>query len=100
MRVLGLHINGAQSSAAMLQDGRIVAGIAEERLNRDKQSSEFPLRAGRWCLESVGLSSAEDLDALAVSWNPTQSYGLGGRLVGWRGIVDRLAHAPENLASF
>lgn len=100
MRILGLHINGAQTSAALLDDGRIVAGIAEERLNREKQSSAFPRRAARWCLDAAGLASAADLEAIAVSWNPTQSYSFGGSsLASWRGIVDRMAHAPENISS-
>ena len=100
MRILGMHINGAQTAAALLVDGRIVHGIAEERLNREKQSMAFPRSAARWCLGAAGLASAEDVDAIAISWNPTQAYSLGGSsLASWRGIGDRLAHAPENLAS-
>jgi len=100
MRILGLHINGSQTSAVLLEDGRIVCGIAEERLNREKQSTAFPRRAGRWCLDFARLGSVEDCDAIAVSWNPTQSYSLGGSsIASWRGIVDRLHYAPENIAS-
>lgn len=100
MRILGLHINGPQTSAAMLENGRIVAGIAEERLNRQKQSTAFPRLAARWCLDAAGLKSAEDVAAIAISWNPNYSYSLSGAAIGsWRGIVDRLANAPENIAS-
>jgi carbamoyltransferase len=100
MKVLGLHINGSQTAAALLDGGRVVAGVAEERLNREKQSMVFPRRAARWCLDAAGLASAEDVDAIGVSWNPTQSYSFGSSsIAGWRGIADRLANAPENIAS-
>lgn len=100
MKILGLHINGQQTSAALLEDGRVIHGIAEERLNRDKQSNAFPLRAAKWCLGAAGLGSIEEVDAVAISWSPAHSYISGSSgMTSWRGIVDRLAHAPHNLAS-
>jgi len=100
MRILGLHINGPQTSAVLLQDGHIVHGVAEERLIRDKRSNAFPRRAARWCLDAAGVESLEDVDAVAISWNPIHSYIVGtSGIVGWRGIADRLAHVPDNLAT-
>jgi carbamoyltransferase len=99
VKILGLHINGPQTSAALLDDGDIVFGVAEERLNREKKSNAFPVRAARWCLEAAGLSSLAETDAVAVSWNPTHSYLVGSSgAAAWRGIADRLARVPDNLA--
>lgn len=100
VRILGLHINGSQTSAALLDRGEVAFGVAEERLNREKQSNAFPRRAARWCLDAAGLASAEELDGIAVSWNPNHAHALAGSAAtSWRGIADRLALAPENLAS-
>lgn len=100
MRILGLHISGPQTAAAIVDATGVIAGVAEERLDRQKQSMAFPRHSARWCLEAAGLSSAEELDAIAVSWSATQAFGVGGSGVGsWRGIADRMAHASENIAS-
>lgn len=58
---------GHDSSAALLRDGRLVAAVEEERLNREKKTSKFPVNAMRWCLDSAGLTF-DDVDLFAFSW--------------------------------
>jgi len=62
---------GHDSSAALVIDGKLVAAVEEERLNREKKTSKFPVKAMRWCLESAGLSF-DDVDTFAFSWQFSQ----------------------------
>ncbi|HZF33033.1 MAG TPA: carbamoyltransferase C-terminal domain-containing protein, partial [Candidatus Angelobacter sp.] len=71
----GLHLAGLEDSssgfaqhdgaAVLLRDGRIVAAIEEERLNRVKHSNFFPARAIRFCLAEAGVTIA-DVDAIVT----------------------------------
>jgi carbamoyltransferase len=56
-------------SAALIEDGRVVAAIPEERLDRNKCSRVFPARAIQACLDQAGVTMA-DVDEIAVAWNP------------------------------
>ena len=69
MRIIGLGPEVWLSSAALLEDGVIVAGAAEERFNRQKGSRKFPYGAIKHCLK-VGKCTFEDVDYVAVGWNP------------------------------
>ncbi|MCI3240091.1 MULTISPECIES: carbamoyltransferase family protein [Streptomyces] len=62
---------GHDSSAALLIDGKLVAAVEEERLNREKKTSKFPVNAMRWCLESAGITF-DDVDTFAFSWQFSQ----------------------------
>ena len=68
--VLGINAYHAGAAAAVLVDGRPVAAIAEERLNRVKYYARFPGGAIRQCLEIAGLSFG-DIDAVAVGRDPS-----------------------------
>ncbi len=65
MLILGLNMFHADASAAIIQDGRVVFGIAEERLNRVKHYAGFPTLAIQACLEAVG-AKISDIDHIAV----------------------------------
>ena len=67
--ILGLNAFHAGAAAAVLIDGKPVAAIAEERLNRVKYYSRFPSRAIRRCLDMAGLQFS-DIDAVAVGRDP------------------------------
>ena len=58
---------GHDSAAALIVDGELVAAVEEERLNRVKKTSEFPVNAMNWCLETGGVSF-DDIDVVAFSW--------------------------------
>src|ERR1700741_5169205 len=84
--VLGLHVTGDQSSAALFTGGKLVGAIAEERLTRQKRTRAFPRKAIGWCLEQAGLPSLSAVDHVVVSWNPTahmQQINMSG-FTSWR----------------
>ena len=65
MLILGLNMFHADASAAIVQDGKVVFGIAEERLNRVKHYAGFPTMAIQSCLDAVGAKIG-DIDHIAV----------------------------------
>jgi carbamoyltransferase len=56
------------AAAVLIEDGRVVAGIEEERLNRIKHTNRAPLYASRFCLRERGITG-RDLDAVAFYWD-------------------------------
>jgi carbamoyltransferase len=91
MKLLGLHVTGSQASAALLLDGEVMCAAAEERFNRVKHSRDFPMNAIRFCLDQAGLSSIEELDGIAVSWNPAQNM----RNINLSGFTSWRRYDPE-----
>jgi carbamoyltransferase len=69
MKILGICHDVHICSACVVDGGRVVVAIAEERLDRVKQSRVFPVRAIEECLRVAGISLAE-IDEIAVGWNP------------------------------
>lgn len=62
------------SAAVLLQDGKVIAGVEEERLNRIKHSSKAPVQAIRYCLEQGGIGIAEiDYIAFYLSFERARS---------------------------
>src|SRR5207245_1691244 len=59
---------GHDAAAALVVDGVCVAAAAEERFNRRKHSSDFPVGAIRYCLEAAGCS-VTDIDEIAHGFN-------------------------------
>lgn len=64
------YVLGHDSGAALLVDGELVAAVEEERLNRQKKTSDFPFQAVNWCLEQAGVKFS-DVDLIAIPWNFT-----------------------------
>lgn len=69
MRILGIGPEVWISSAALLKDGKVVAGSAQERYDRIKASRKFPYGAIKECLKEAKCEM-EDIDYVAVGWNP------------------------------
>src|SRR5580704_2738831 len=65
MLILGLNMFHADSSAAIVEDGRILFAIAEERLNRQKHYGGFPALAVKACLDAAG-AKITDVQHVAV----------------------------------
>lgn len=72
MLIVGLNTSGYVSSAALVLDGQLVFGSAEERLSRQKQSKYFPMSALRAGLDFLG-AQASDVDLFAIGYNPAIS---------------------------
>ena len=64
MNILGIRY-GHDASAALIQDGDIVADVSEERFTRTKNDTSFPNNAIGYCLEAGGIGP-EDIDILAL----------------------------------
>ena len=73
MRILGINAYHGDASAALVEDGQLVAAAAEERFNRQKHCAGFPKEAIRYCL-SVGHLVIADIDAIAVSRSPCRNW--------------------------
>ena len=69
MNILGLHISGSNSSAALLKKGEIIYATTEERISRIKYDVDFPEMAINKCLSKAKIK-IEQLDYIVVSWNP------------------------------
>lgn len=76
--VLGINAVFHDPAAALVIDGKIVAAAEEERFSRRKHGKlavpfstwEVPEASARWCLQQ-GRIGAEDLDAVAYSYEPS-----------------------------
>lgn len=66
MIVLGINAFHADSSAAVLRDGQLIAAVEEERFTRVKHWAGFPAQSIAWCLRQAGLTLA-DVDHVAIN---------------------------------
>jgi carbamoyltransferase len=69
MIILGINAYHANASAAILVDGRLIAAVEEERLNRVKYAAGMPIRAIQYCLHEAG-AKLTDVDHIAVPRDP------------------------------
>jgi len=65
MLILGLNMFHADASAAIVEDGKILFAVAEERLNRRKHYGGFPSLAIKACLDAAG-AKITDVQHVAV----------------------------------
>jgi carbamoyltransferase len=66
MIILGLNAFHADSSAALVRDGELVAAAEEERFRRVKHWAGFPSQAIAYCLREAGLALS-DVQHVAVN---------------------------------
>ena len=69
MTILGINAYHADSSAALLIDGKLIAATEEERFRRVKHWAGFPSLAIQFCLAEAGTSYA-DVDYFAIGRDP------------------------------
>jgi carbamoyltransferase len=77
MNILGIH-DGHSASACLLQDGRAVAAIQEERLSRQKNQGGTPRQALTKVLEVAGTTLSE-VDAVALSTRRYRNQNMATR---------------------
>ncbi|WP_316396998.1 carbamoyltransferase [Bradyrhizobium sp. 33ap4] len=58
-------------AAVLVRDGRVIAAVEEERLNRVKHSNKFPSNSIRYCLSTAGVELGE-IDRIA--FYATEAY--------------------------
>jgi len=73
MITLGLSVF-ADASAALIENGKIICAVEEERLNRIKHYDGMPYLAVDECLRIANLNLS-DVDIISIGWNP---------LLGWK----------------
>ena len=69
MKILGINHDMFITSAALIDDGRIVSAIPEERISREKLSRKFPEKAINQILKENKLD-IDKIDILTNSYNP------------------------------
>jgi carbamoyltransferase len=74
MIILGINAYHANAAAAIVVDGRLVAAVEEERLNRVKYAAGLPARAIQFCLDRAGVKLTE-IDHIAVPRDPWARLG-------------------------
>jgi carbamoyltransferase len=73
MNILGINAYHADVSAALIQDGKLIAAVEEERFRRVKHWAGFPQQAIRACLAMGGIDSS-DIDHIGISRNPNANF--------------------------
>lgn len=91
MNILGLSCYYHDSAACLVKDGVPVAAVQEERFNREKNSSAFPIQSINYCVQESGLSF-EDIDCIAFFERPHLKFS--------RVIVDHLSSFPFSFGNF
>ena len=74
MVILGINAYHANAAAAIIVDGRLVAAVEEERLNRVKYAAGLPAQAIQFCLDRAGVKLTE-VDHIAVPRDPWARLG-------------------------
>jgi len=69
MNILGIGGYSHDSAAALVCDGELVAGVAEERLSRVKHQGGVPRLAIQYCLDTAGLT-IDDIDHVGCYMRP------------------------------
>lgn len=101
MKIIGINNEMFISSAALIDNGKIIAAGAEERFTRNKLTRVFPQKAIEYCLKEAGLKIGE-IDYIAVSLNPGVYFAkfnpvFSGRR---RHHIEQLYSVPDNLMHF
>ncbi len=91
MNILGISAFYHDSAACLIQDGKIVAAVQEERFTRKKHDADFPKNAVEYCLEISGLT-IDELDAVAFYDKPFLKFE--------RLLETYLSFAPKGVRSF
>jgi len=89
--ILGISAFYHDSAACLLMDGEIIACAQEERFNRCKNTSKFPVGAIKYCLEEAGLL-LNDIDAVVFYDKPFLKFE--------RLLQTYYSFAPKGLNSF
>lgn len=89
MRVLGISPLDKDSTAAVVEDGRVLHASGEERFTRTKQQSGFPLLALESVLAQAGIKP-EDLDQVSYPFLPweQESKLIEASLADERAFID------------
>ncbi len=68
MKILGIQAFFPDSSACLIENGKILSAVQEERLTRNKRTRVFPFKSIDYCLSKNKLT-LKDIDAIAIPVN-------------------------------
>ena len=71
--IIGINTYHADSSACIIVDGKLIAAIEEERINRKKHYSGYPIESINECLRIAGK---KDIEITDVAFNTKPSSNL------------------------
>src|SRR5262245_46828705 len=91
MRILGISAFYHDSTAAIVEDGRVIAAAQEERFTRKKFDANYPRHAIDYCLKAAGIQ-LEKLDYVAFYDKPFLKFE--------RLLETYLAFSPHGFSSF
>jgi len=91
MNILGISCYYHDSAACLISDGKVISAAQEERFNRLKNSSVFPIRAINYCLQVAGIS-VYDIDYVAFYEKPFLKFQ--------RVILNHLKSYPFSIKNF
>lgn len=89
--ILGISCFYHDSAACLVQDGRVVCAVQEDRLTRKKHDSNFPTRSINWCLREGHISKG-DLDCVVFYDKPFIKFE--------RILEAFLTYAPRGISQF
>ncbi len=73
MNILGLNVFHADTSAALIVNGKLVAAIEEERFTKIKHYAGLPINSIKYCLNSHNLTISE-VDIITVNYNSKYNF--------------------------
>ena len=53
MNILGITYGNHDTSAALIQDGKLICACEEERFNKEKHTKKFPINSIKECLNCL-----------------------------------------------
>ncbi|MAZ07798.1 MAG: carbamoyltransferase [Rickettsiales bacterium] len=71
--ILGINTFHTDSSACLLINGKLVAAVEEERINRKKHYSGYPIESIRECLK-IGNVSEDEITNIAFNTKPKSNF--------------------------
>ena len=73
--ILGINAYHADSSACIVVNGKLIAAVEEERINRKKHFSGYPIESVRECLR-IAKIKGEDITDVAFNTKPMSNFFL------------------------
>ncbi len=70
MYILGINAYHGDASAALIENGKLIAAAEEERFTRLKHCAGFPTQAVRYCLAEANIQ-LQDVAHIGISRNPS-----------------------------
>lgn len=91
MRIIGISSLDKESTVTLIEDGKIVAALSEERLTRVKQQAWFPFRSLEKILADFNLT-ASDIDKVAFPFLPAKIVWNLRKKRFWESVRFSLSH--------